>query len=106
MRTSNRIRQRGSRVRIDGRRRWSTLGLILILATGSLSNSAYPSSEKKRAKEYRDINKIGHRVIGHQQGLGNWYSLDREKEIGTQVSAAFEKIDHCLARLNNTDIPR
>jgi len=78
-------------VRIDGRRRWSTLGLILILATGSLSNSAYPSSEKKREKEYRDINKIGHRVIGYQQGLGNWYSLDKEKEIGTQVSAAFEK---------------
>jgi predicted Zn-dependent protease len=30
-------------------------------------------------------------VIGYQQGFGNWFSLDKEKEIGTQVSAAFEK---------------
>jgi hypothetical protein len=46
---------------------------------------------KKRAKGYRDINAIGHRVIGYPYGHGNWYSLDKEKEIGTQVSAAFEK---------------
>ncbi len=78
-------------MRISGRKRWSTLGLTLILAAGPLSNSAYPSSEKKRAKEYRDINAIGHRVIGYPYGHGNWYSLDKEKEIGTQVSAGFEK---------------
>jgi predicted Zn-dependent protease len=67
------------------------LGLALILVISPLSNSAYPSSEKKRAKAYRDINAIGHRVIGYPSGYGNWYSLDKEKEIGTQVSAAFEK---------------
>jgi beta-barrel assembly-enhancing protease len=75
---------------ISGRRRWSTLGLALILVIGPLSNSAYPSSEGKRTKAYRDINAIGHRVIGYPSGYGNWYSLDKEKEIGTQVSAAFE----------------
>jgi hypothetical protein len=76
---------------IDGRRRWSTLGLALILFISPLSNSAYSSSDKKRAKAYRDINAIGHRVIGYPSGYGNWYSLDKEKEIGAQVSAAFEK---------------
>ena len=76
-------------MRIDGRRRWSTLGLALTLFISS--NSAYSSSDKKRAKAYRDINAIGHRVIGYPSGYGNWYSLDKEKEIGAQVSAAFEK---------------
>jgi beta-barrel assembly-enhancing protease len=78
-------------VRVHGKRRRSTLGLALILAIGPLSNSAYSSSDKTRAREARDINAIGHRVIGYQQGLGNWYSLEKEKEIGAQVSAAFEK---------------
>jgi len=72
------------------RRRSSALGLLLILAIGAISNSAH-SSEKNSTKAYRDINAIGHRVIGHQYGFGNWYSLDKEKEIGTQASAAFEK---------------
>jgi predicted Zn-dependent protease len=40
---------------------------------------------------YRDINAIGHRDIGNQRGLGNWYSLDKEKQIGAQLSADYEK---------------
>lgn len=84
-------------MRIDGKKRWSTLGLALILTTGFLSNSAHSSSDKKRAREARDINTIGHRVIGYQQGLGNWYSLEKEKEIGAQVSGAFEKSTTLLA---------
>ena len=68
---------------------WRSLLLIALIA--SLSGAAYSSSDKKRAKEYRDINAIGHRVIGYPSGYGNWYSLDKEKEIGAQLSAAFEK---------------
>ena len=40
---------------------------------------------------YRDMNAIGHRVIGYQSGYGNWYSLDKEKQLGAQVSANYEK---------------
>ena len=74
-----------------GQSRWLALGLALTLVVGPLSNPAYPSSEKESAKAYRDINAIGHRVIGYPYGVGNWYSLDKEKEIGTQISAAFER---------------
>jgi predicted Zn-dependent protease len=70
--------------------RWRSLLLIMLVAA-SLSGAAYSSADKKRAKEYRDINAIGHRVIGYPTGYGNWYSLDREKEIGVQLSAAFGK---------------
>jgi predicted Zn-dependent protease len=84
-------------VRFDSKKRRSTLGLALILICGALSNSAYSSSDKKGAREARDINAIGHRVIGYQQGLGNWYSLENEKEMGSQVSDAFERSNTLLA---------
>jgi predicted Zn-dependent protease len=56
-----------------------------------LSHSVYSSSDKKTPKAYRDINAIGHRVIGYPSGSGNRYSLDEEKEIGSLVSATFEE---------------
>jgi predicted Zn-dependent protease len=65
--------------------------LQIALVTGALAHPAYSSSDKKRAKAYRDINAIGHREIGYPTGIGNWYSLEKEKEIGTQASAVFEK---------------
>jgi len=61
------------------------IGLVLV----ALAPLAFSSDKKPQA--YRDINAIGHRVIGYPTGVGNWYSLDREKEIGTQASATFEK---------------
>ena len=69
---------------------WRSL-LLTVLILGSLSCTAHASSDKKRSKAYRDINAIGHRVIGYQSGLGNWYSLDKERQIGAQVSADYEK---------------
>lgn len=65
--------------------------LLIVFVVASLSGAICSSADKKRAKEYRDVNAIGHRVIGYPTGPGNWYSLDREKEIGIQLSAAFEK---------------
>jgi predicted Zn-dependent protease len=76
-------------VKSTARKSWRLL--IPLLVVGSLSHSVYSSSDKKRAKAYRDINAIGHRVIGYPSGYGNWYSVDKEKEIGIQISAAFEK---------------
>jgi len=69
-------------------RSWYSI-LQIALVVVALAHLAYSSGKKPKA--YRDINAIGHRVIGYPTGVGNWYSLDREKEIGTQVSAAFEK---------------
>jgi beta-barrel assembly-enhancing protease len=84
-------------VRFEGKKRWSTLGLAVILTCGALSSSAHSSSNKKRDRAARDINAIGHRVVGYQQGLGNWYSLEKEKEMGAQVSGAFETSTPLLA---------
>jgi len=69
-------------------RSWcSILQMALVLV--ALAHLAYSSDKKPQA--YRDINAIGHREIGYPTGVGNWYSLDKEKEIGTQASATFEK---------------
>jgi len=70
-----------------GRSRLLPLTAVILAA---LSGVSY-SSSKKKLKAYRDINAIGHRVIGYQYGLGNWYSVEREKQIGAQLSADYEK---------------
>src|SRR5215469_8386451 len=69
---------------------WRSL-LLTVLMVAALSVASYSSTEKKKPKAYRDINAIGHRVIGYQNGYGNWYSLDKEKQIGAQFSAEYEK---------------
>ena len=61
----------------------------VLLAVFSLVCSA--SSGKKKNSAYRDLNAIGHRVIGSQTSFGNGYSLDQEKHIGAQVSATYDK---------------
>jgi predicted Zn-dependent protease len=71
-------------------RRCLTLFFVLIAIVGQLAPFASSSSDGKRTNTNRDINAIGHRVIGYPTGLGNWYSLDKEKEMGAQFSAAFE----------------
>ncbi len=65
--------------------------LQIALVVGLLAELVYSSADKKKPRAYRDINSIGHRVIGYQTGTDNWYSLEKERESGTQVSAAFEK---------------
>lgn len=61
------------------------------LVFGALALPVSSSAHKKKSKDYRDISAIGHRVIGYPTGVGNWYSLTKEHELGTQISAAFEK---------------
>ncbi|HEY4053612.1 MAG TPA: M48 family metalloprotease [Terriglobales bacterium] len=67
---------------------WLLLTALILTASSVVS---YSSPQKKKPKAYRDINAIGHRVIGYQSGYGNWYSLDTEKQIGIQLSANYEK---------------
>ena len=70
--------------------RWRSL-LLTVLIVAAFSGLSDSSSEKEKYKKYRDVDAIGHRVIGYQSGLGNRYSLDKEKEIGAKVSAEYEK---------------
>lgn len=77
-------------MRTAPRRCW-TLFFVLITIVGPLACFADSLSDGGRTKANRDINAIGHRVIGYPTGQGNWYSLDKEKEMGAQLSAAFEK---------------
>ena len=65
--------------------------LQIALVIGAVAHPTYSFAEKKSAKADRDINAIGHRVIGYPTGPNNWYSLTKEEELGTRVSAAFEK---------------
>src|SRR5947209_14484461 len=65
--------------------------LLTLLTLAAYSVESYSSPEKKKPKAYRDINAIGHRVVGYQSGYGNWYSLEKEKQIGAQLSADYEK---------------
>ena len=69
---------------------WRSL-LLMVLTVAAFPVASHSSAEKKKPKAYREINAIGHRVIGYQSGYGNWYSLDKEKQIGAQLSAEYEK---------------
>jgi predicted Zn-dependent protease len=71
---------------------------FLVVATAAFpQKSAVPAStsetsqKEERQQKRRDTNAIGHRVIGYPTGPHNWYSIDKEKEIGAQLSAAFER---------------
>jgi predicted Zn-dependent protease len=65
--------------------------LLTVVMLATLSVASYSSHDKKKSKAYRDINLVGHRVMGFQSGLGNSYSLDKEKQIGALLSAQYEK---------------
>jgi hypothetical protein len=60
---------------------WRSL-LLTVPMLAAFSVASHPSAERKKPKAYRDINAIGHRVIGYQSGYENWYSLDKEEQIG------------------------
>jgi len=66
------------------------MGLSLLFAVCLISTPVLGSSSpKKRSKSDRDIGAIGHRKIAHVDAT--WYSFEREKQIGAQWSASFER---------------
>ena len=69
------------------------LSVALALMVGLSSNLVFGSSPpaKKRSKLDRNITAIGQRGLGGGKSLGNWYSLEKEKEIGQQMSASLER---------------
>lgn len=80
----------GATVKSYGIKSWCSI-VQIALVVSALAHPSYSSDESRNPKAYRDINAIGHRVIGYPVGVGNWYSLDKEKQLGAQASAAFEK---------------
>lgn len=77
-------------MKMTGTRPWRSL-LITALMLAAFSVASYSSPDKRQPKAYRDVSAIGHRDIGNQKGLGNWYSLEKEKQIGAQLSAEYEQ---------------
>ncbi|HKR86413.1 MAG TPA: hypothetical protein VJS37_19790, partial [Terriglobales bacterium] len=75
---------------MTGTRPWRSRVLVALMLT-AFSVASYASAGKKKPKAYRDLSAIGHRVIGNQVGMGNWYSFEKEKQIGAQLSADYEK---------------
>jgi beta-barrel assembly-enhancing protease len=65
--------------------------VILVLAFATCL-SADPTStlaqSGKRSRSDRDISAIGHRKIAQDK---NWYSMEKEKELGDKVSAEYER---------------
>lgn len=59
--------------------------VTLLLLVGWAAGSSRDGH--KRSRSDRDINAIGHRDISYK---GNWYSVDKEKQISMQLSVSFE----------------
>ena len=73
--------------------------LLALFALACLNvDRGFASTGAKRSRSDKDIAAIGHRNIAGANSLGNWYSLDREKEMGKQYSV---EIERCLKVLND-----
>jgi len=72
-------------------RRSLTLFTVLVL----LCSGAFAADQKSTAKTYtdgseKDLNAIGNRNVGCGRGVGNWYSLDKQVQMGKQYSQQIE----------------
>jgi len=65
--------------------------LILVLSQGLCVSPAFGSSGYKCKKPACDINAIGHRKFFKTPTVGNWYSTEKEKELGAKYAAALEQ---------------
>jgi predicted Zn-dependent protease len=65
---------------------------VILILTCAACQSADPAStlaqSGKRSRSDRDISAIGHRKIAQDK---NWYSVEKEKELGDKVSAEYER---------------
>jgi beta-barrel assembly-enhancing protease len=66
----------------------SVLAFAVIFSSSPLSASSVPSS--KRSQSDRDVNAIGHRDIVHSKER-SFFSLEKEKQVGAQLSAEVER---------------
>jgi len=79
---------------------------VLLLAAASSFLSAQPpkDGDKKsgdndkfyHGKGINDLNAIGHRNVGCNRGLGNWYTLDAQVRMGQQFAQQVEQTQHVI----------
>ena len=61
------------------------LGLTLVFTVFLQVNPAFDSSNYKCKTPACDSSAIGHRNLFNGRGVGNWYSTEKEKELGKKV---------------------
>jgi predicted Zn-dependent protease len=71
-------------------------------ANSAAANSSVTEPAPKASKTYhdgsiRDIDAIGNRNIGCTRGLGNWYSLEKQMEMGRQYAQQVERSTKMIA---------
>jgi predicted Zn-dependent protease len=78
------------------------LASTMALAQSSNSNSKSESKDAKEDESFHnltginDINEIGRRNVGCNRGLGNWYSLDSQVNMGRQFAQQVESQSHLI----------
>jgi len=68
-----------------------TLGLTLSFTLIVQAGAAFGSTRYKCKNPACDINAIGHRKFFKTPSVGNWYSTEKEKELGEKYSTAVEQ---------------
>lgn len=79
---------------------------MLLLAIASSFLSAQQPTDKDtgnvnhdkfyHGKGINDLNAIGHRNVGCNRGLGNWYTLDAQVRMGQQFAQQVEQTQHVI----------
>lgn len=79
---------------------------VLLLAIASPLLSAQPPKDGDKqsgdndkfyhGKGINDLNAIGHRNVGCNRGLGNWYTLDSQVRMGQQFAQQVEQTQHVI----------
>lgn len=65
--------------------------LIFALTSALHVSLAFGSSSHKCKEPACDINAIGHRKLFNGPSVGNWYSTEKEKQLGEKYAAAVEQ---------------
>ena len=69
----------------------TVLYFIVALTPALYIIPAFGSSSYKCQNQACDINAIGHRKLFNGPSMGNWYSPEKEKELGDKYAIALEQ---------------
>ena len=79
--------------------------ILALMLTGTLAVAQSSKDDSKDAKEdasfhnlsgINDIDAIGNRNVGCNRGLGNWYSLNSQVNMGRQFAQQVEQSNHLI----------
>jgi beta-barrel assembly-enhancing protease len=86
------------------RRRCPLVVVLALLILPCLKvDRTFAATGVRRSRSDKDTAAIGHRNLVREKGRGDWYSLDREKEIGKQFSVEIERSVKVLNDREMTD---